>query len=275
MDTFRDALLAAYRERPCQVLPNALWKTLAEIPNYTCTFAVDNGHTLDCHSPRLTHNAQRAPRVTHLQMLRDDALLLYWNRERRPPDFSATMWASMNFALLHADFATATPAAASREAYFRLRHNLDTVPNVVLPPGYRFTSAGIAREATAIAGFIAQCYDNVAPDAGAVRTWSRRPVHDPRLAFWIVDTTQDRPAALALSDFDAHVPEVSLEWIQVHPDYRRRGLGTALVQETLSRARGRAAFATVSGQIHNPTNPQGLYRRCGFHGDDVWYVLRR
>ena len=43
----------------------------------------------------------------------------------------------------------------------------------------------------------------------------------------------------------------------------------------LNRMAGRAAFATVSGQVNNITNPEGLYRRCGFTGSDVWHILKK
>ena len=36
-----------------------------------------------------------------------------------------------------------------------------------------------------------------------------------------------------------------------------------------------ADFTTVSGEVDNKTNPEKLYRRCGFEGDDIWYVLRK
>ena len=263
VDTFRAALLSVYRERPCQVLPNALWKTLAEIPYYTCTFSADGD------------------RVIHLQMLRDDALLLYWQRDRRPPHFPDMLWSNLRLALLHADFFDAgtlnpVPGAqfSSCEAYFRLRHDLSSASEAVLPPGFRFVDVCIESEASAVAGFLAQCYEDVALSAADVRGWSQLPVYAPDLTFWIVDAVRDRPVALGVSHFDALVPEVSLEWIQVHPHYRRRGLGAALVQETQARAHGRAAFATVSGAAHNATNPEALYRRCGFSGSDMWFVLR-
>ena len=39
---FRDALVSAYREEPCRVLPNAIWKTLAEVDNFETSFEVEN-----------------------------------------------------------------------------------------------------------------------------------------------------------------------------------------------------------------------------------------
>lgn len=37
----------------------------------------------------------------------------------------------------------------------------------------------------------------------------------------------------------------------------------------------KAKFATVSGQCGNPANPEGLYRKGGFTGSDVWHILRK
>ena len=31
----------------------------------------------------------------------------------------------------------------------------------------------------------------------------------------------------------------------------------------------------VMNKIFNPTNPEALYRKCGFTGSDVWHVLRK
>ena len=55
----------------------------------------------------------------------------------------------------------------------------------------------------------------------------------------------------------------------------RYGLGKYVVSELLWRMKERATFVTVSGQCNNPTNPEVLYRKCGFTGSDVWHVLRK
>ena len=70
------------------------------------------------------------------------------------------------------------------------------------------------------------------------------------------------------------IPEASLEYIQVLPEYRGRGLGECIVLELLTRLHGCVEFTTVSGEVESRTNPEGLYRRCGFRGDDVWWLLR-
>jgi GNAT superfamily N-acetyltransferase len=110
-------------------------------------------------------------------------------------------------------------------------------------------------------------------DESIVRGWLNRPVYEPNLWVWIIDETTDQPAALGVAELDHQVPEASLEWIQVLPAYRGRGLGKAVVAELLRRASDEAEFTTVAGKINNPTRPDRLYQRCGFTGRDLWWLL--
>ena len=74
LETFRDALILAYRENPCQVLPNALWKTLKEINKFETSFKVENGL------------------VIHLEAWNDESLYIYWSRDRNPPKIPKNAW---------------------------------------------------------------------------------------------------------------------------------------------------------------------------------------
>jgi len=38
---------------------------------------------------------------------------------------------------------------------------------------------------------------------------------------------------------------------------------------------GKANFVTVSGEVDNSTNPEALYRKCGFIGDDIWHIMTK
>lgn len=71
------------------------------------------------------------------------------------------------------------------------------------------------------------------------------------------------------------IKEGALEWIQVLPEYHGNKLGKALVIELLKRLKPYARFTTVSGELDNKTNPERLYRRCGFIGDDIWHILKK
>ena len=36
-----------------------------------------------------------------------------------------------------------------------------------------------------------------------------------------------------------------------------------------------AEFATVSGECDNSTNPEGVYRKCGFEGSNIWHIISK
>jgi ribosomal protein S18 acetylase RimI-like enzyme len=78
---------------------------------------------------------------------------------------------------------------------------------------------------------------------------------------------------LGIAEINRKVPEASLEWIQVLPNYRRLGIGTALVRELCMRVWPEVDFITVSGKVHSDSQPEKLYRCCGFTGSDVWWLL--
>lgn len=72
---------------------------------------------------------------------------------------------------------------------------------------------------------------------------------------------------------DTEIGEGILEWIQVSEKYRGKGIGKFIVNELLQRMNGMASFVTVSGQVNNSTNPEALYRKCGFEGNDIWHIM--
>lgn len=37
----------------------------------------------------------------------------------------------------------------------------------------------------------------------------------------------------------------------------------------------KASFVTLSGQVNNSTNPEALYRNCGFEGNDIWHIMHK
>ena len=143
------------------------------------------------------------------------------------------------------------------------------------PEGFHIEDVRVETEAAEVAAFVDACYPSISPTFAEVRAWTEHPVFDPELWIWIVDAQTDQPAALGIAEFDPTIHEGSLEWIQVLPRYRRRGLGTALVRELLVRLEPRADFTTVGGRMMDRADPERLYRRCGFTGEDVWWVLTR
>jgi GNAT superfamily N-acetyltransferase len=60
-----------------------------------------------------------------------------------------------------------------------------------------------------------------------------------------------------------------LEWIQVSPEHRGKGLGKFVVNELLWRMKDTAEFVTVSGKVDTPTNPRERYLECGFSDEKI------
>ena len=94
---------------------------------------------------------------------------------------------------------------------------------------------------------------------------------------WIAVTErgQDTIVASGIAEIDVDIKEGILEWIQVSPEYRGKGLGKFVVRELLWRMKDKAEFVTVSGKVDNLTNPRDLYLACGFSGEEIWHVMRK
>lgn len=143
-----------------------------------------------------------------------------------------------------------------------------------LPAGFAFKLVE-EHEYEEVAMFINDNYEHIRVTSQQVLAWIERKVHDHQLWVWIIDSSSEKKAALGIAEIDLDLKEGALEWIQVDPGYRGKGLGKVLVHELLHRLSQQATFTTVSGEVDNKTEPERLYRACGFQGDAVWHVYRK
>ena len=153
------------------------------------------------------------------------------------------------------------------EPYFRLLHGLREIPAAHLPEGFAPGSL-TAEEAAA---HIRLCYGD--PDFRAEDL--RAGLADGETIWLAAHGADGAVAASGVAVIDPEMREGALEWIQVSPGARRRGLGRWIVCALLRAMRGRADFATVSGRILAADRPERLYRACGFTGADVWHVCTK
>ena len=160
----------------------------------------------------------------------------------------------------------------SDEPYFRLYHDLQGIQTITAEGVEIISGASSIDEFVRL---INASYDDLRVTVEQMEGYQRTPVYCPDL--WLLLKEKQTGAVLAggIADYDREIGELILEWIQVLPEYRRRGYGQLVVNCLLSKIQGAAKFATVSGKVNNPTNPEGLYRKCGFAGDDVWHVLTK
>lgn len=174
--------------------------------------------------------------------------------------------------ILHQDdFAETEYEKYIDEPYFRLRHDLQNLSAPVLPQGYSLCKAALGD----FAAHINSCYVDIGITEAELHRYTARPVYDATLWLAVKDNQTDSIVATGIAELDRDIGEGVLEWIQVSESHRGHGLGKYIVSELLWRIKDKAAFATVSGQCHNQTNPEGLYRKCGFTGNDVWHILRK
>lgn len=155
--------------------------------------------------------------------------------------------------------------------FFRLIHKLSNIPE--------FHTAGIQLEAIQpnrndeLADMINRSYahSGICVSTDYLNSLSTTQVYCPEL--WIGAILGRKLIGSIICDFDIEVGEAIIEWLQVLPEYRGRGIALALICKALKIMSSFADFATVSGECDNITNPERVYRYCGFEGEDVWHIL--
>ena len=256
MNTFQQ-LLKIYLDHPCRTLPNAFWKTAARLP--ISDLDVTKGAGGDLSS---------------LAIWEDRRLLAFWCADPADQPLTQHEIAMTHFVLVHEH---ALPIFAQREfiqrrPYFRLSQK-GLNPSSEPPTGFGFELVSPEADMDAVVDLISVCYPSMRITPAVVRGWLQHPVYDPNLWLWVIHLETGEKVGLGIAERDRRVPEASLEWIQVHPDYHGKGLGTAIVTELVHRVSDKVKFTTVSGEVENPYQPEMLYRRCGFMGEDVWWLL--
>ena len=256
---FKKLLGKLYKEDPCRVLPNAIWKTNDTLDSFKCSYMYEDGELLK------------------LEGWDKNGLYIFWNKNRKIDKFFLKRMKQSNFMMIHNDYFRQinTDKYSLVKPFFRIMHNNKEVLTYSLSKDFYISESHIYNEFSQISDFIRKCYKDLHPSSDTVRSWTTHKVFDKNLWIWIMDKHKNIPVALGIAEFDESVPEGSLEWIQVLPEYQGKGLGKVLVLELLNRLKGRVKFTTVSGEVDNETNPERLYRSCGFYGKDIWWLLQK
>jgi GNAT superfamily N-acetyltransferase len=160
--------------------------------------------------------------------------------------------------------------------YFRFKHDLQSVELFPLDKMFEFREVDInnIKDLQEVVNIINKCYIDIQVDLNQVTNWTESEVFNKNLWEFIIDISTQKPVALGIAELDKSVHEGMLEWIQVLPEYRKCKLGQAIVMKLLVNLIDKADFVTVSGQVNNITNPERLYRKCGFEGNDIWHILK-
>lgn len=86
----------------------------------------------------------------------------------------------------------------------------------------------------------------------AQRAWMNGPNHDPRQDRWVIESPDQPDGLIGYGAIYTPTSERAAIYVAVHPAWRRRGLGSALLECVLNRAResGRS-YASVYANEHN------------------------
>lgn len=156
------------------------------------------------------------------------------------------------------------------ERYFRLIHYLDNVDDKMIN-GFSVRTAELT-DISLIVEIINKSYTDLATSYEQIISYTKTQVYDNNLWILVYEIKTNHIVGCGIADYDSEAKEGILEWIQVLPEYRDRKIGQLIVNQLLCRMKN-ADFATVSGKVDNVTNPERVYRKCGFVGDDVWHIL--
>lgn len=177
-----------------------------------------------------------------------------------------------NMLILHdKDFNESHLIHYNDEQYFRLKHNLIDIIKPVLPNGFALCDAALSD----FAKHINKCYRGSKLTVDELDSYRKRKVYSKELWIAVMDCKNNKIIGTGIAELDTEIGEGILEWIQVSEEYRGIGIGKFIVNALLQRLKGRALFVTVSGQVNNSTNPESLYRKCGFEGNDIWHIMHR
>ena len=157
------------------------------------------------------------------------------------------------------------------ERYFKLIHQMNDIKKPVLDNKYEL----VCCEVSEYAKHIAACYSDVGISSEELVGYQTHAVYDCDLWIAVKERGRNEIIASGIAELDTDIREGILEWIQVSPEYRGKGLGKFVVRELLWRMKDKAEFVTVSGKVDNPTNPRELYMACGFFGEEIWHVMRK
>ena len=158
------------------------------------------------------------------------------------------------------------------QRFFRLKHDL----KALCPIDFDYDILSIDHQAAQLSGMINASFghENITVSVQDVLRWKQHETFREDLCVYI-SADNGRMVASGIAEYDETCREGIIEWVQVLPAYRGKGLGKKIVTVLLNRLKSVGAdFATVSGSLDNASKPLELYKKCGFTGDDVWYICR-
>ena len=158
------------------------------------------------------------------------------------------------------------------QRFFRVRHSLSNL----IKTDFDYDTISLDYQAKQLAQMINASYghEDISVSEHDIMQWKNHETFREELCIYI-NADGGKMVASGIAEYDEVCREGIIEWVQVLPEYRNKGLGQKIVTVLLSRLKDLGAkFVTVSGNLDNQAKPLELYKKCGFEGDDVWYICQ-
>ncbi len=159
--------------------------------------------------------------------------------------------------------------------YYRAYLPAADVPAVDPPGGYEFAPFDVQTDAPDAARLLNEAYpslrDLTSPER--LRHMAAQPYHRADCWFFLRQTRTRKIVGIALGGLCDDIGEGFIDWVEVQPRYRGRGLGRLLILELIRRLSQTASLITASGSLDAPFVIGNLYERCGFTQSRQWTVL--
>ena len=258
LNEFKSILTKLYLSDPCSVLPNPLWKTFGHLT------AIQTDIKL------------KGDNVTKLQAFNQREFMVYWSSFYESPDIREAVKKEFRLVVINQKYESFFDKLSFPiiMRYFRLKHSGAEL-SAALSSQYYFEDVNTQKDCLIVSDFIGRCYENIKPSEKRVKSWTETGVFDNSLWLWIKEKGSGIPIALGIGERDTVNGEGSLEYIQVDPAFRGKGICKALVNELVHRLYSKISIVTVSGDLYNISNCEAVYRKCNFEGDNVWSVLKK
>ncbi|MFX0205783.1 MAG: hypothetical protein ACFFDT_07320 [Candidatus Hodarchaeota archaeon] len=161
---FRKKLISLYRDYPTSILPNAIWKTLADLGSIETV---------------ITHNQK--DEIISFELYRKAGYYLYWHINQLPPKVSKEILGSIHLVLTHQNYLESYPEDQfpNRTPYFRLVYKKETIlPTFRLSRNFKIKDIEIESELDKIVEVLAQCYPDWQFSEERIISWTKHPVFD-------------------------------------------------------------------------------------------------
>lgn len=159
--------------------------------------------------------------------------------------------------------------------YYRSCFRDPRPPEVNLPRDFSFVSLDPERDAGRVTDIIHRAYPSLRRlvTAEQLQAMAKLAFYQPEHWFFLRHDGSGETVGVALGGFCSEMEEGFIDWVEVVPRFRGRGLGRCLILESIRHLCGSSRFITWTGSLDAPFVVGDLYKHCGFTRTRQWTVL--